>query len=335
MDSVTQFVLGAAVGEATLGKREGNKALLWGAIGGTIPDLDVAFNFVYSDVDALLMHRGFSHSILFAVLTAPILGYLISHLHRKSSTSWRDWSWLFFWSIFTHPLLDIFTNYGTGLWLPFSDFRVALNTIFVVDPLYTLPLLIGFLVVLFLSRKNDWRAKVNRLALLLSSVYLAFTVVNKLQVDRNIRHQLSQQKVRYESFMTVPTPFNNLLWSVVVKTEQGFYAGYYSILDEQPLSLDYLPQQAELLDDFKGQHEVNQLIKFSKGYFAVRQESHNLVFNDLRFGPVKGWFDPSSEFVFAFEIERKKGRTDVNRLVPALSPTKADMLKLLDRMLGK
>ncbi|MEQ9301501.1 MAG: metal-dependent hydrolase [Cyclobacteriaceae bacterium] len=335
MDSVTQFVLGAAVGEAVLGKREGKKALLWGAVGGTIPDLDVLFNFVYSEVDALLMHRGFSHSIVFAMLAAPILGYLISRLYRKSETSWIGWSWLFFWSIFTHPLLDIFTNYGTGLWLPFSDFRVALNTIFVVDPLYTLPLLISCLVLLFLSRKNAWRTKINHLGLLLSSVYLIFTVVNKLQVDSNIESQLSQQKMEYESFMSAPTPFNNVLWSVVVKTDGGFHTGYYSVFDKQPLSLDYLPQQSDLLDDLKSQHEVNQLIKFSKGYFAVRQESDNLVLNDLRFGPLKGWFDPSSEFVFAFGIDQKRGQADIKRLVPTLSPTEADFLRLVDRMWGK
>lgn len=65
MDSLTQIVLGAAVGEAVLGKKVGNKAMLYGAIAGTIPDLDVlARNFV-DTVTATEWHRGFSHSIFF------------------------------------------------------------------------------------------------------------------------------------------------------------------------------------------------------------------------------------------------------------------------------
>lgn len=146
---------------------------------------------------------------------------------------------------------------------------------------------------------------------------------------------MKEQQLEYESLITVPTPFNNVLWSVVVKTDGGFHTGYYSILDKRSLSLDYLPQQGELLDDLKSQHEVNQLIKFSKAYFAVRQESDNLVLNDLRFGPLKGWFDPSSEFVFAFGIDQKRGQSDIKRLVPASSPTEADLLRLVDRMWGK
>ena len=64
MDSLTQIVLGAAVGEAVLGRKIGNKAILWGAIAGTIPDLDVLSKLFVDDVTANEWHRGFSHSIL-------------------------------------------------------------------------------------------------------------------------------------------------------------------------------------------------------------------------------------------------------------------------------
>ncbi len=335
MDSVTQFVLGAAVGEAVLGKKEGNKALIWGAVGGTIPDLDVMFNLFYGDVDALFLHRGFTHSILFAVLTAPVLGYVVSRVHSTSITKWQGWSWLFFWSIVTHPMLDIFTNYGTGILLPFSETRVAFNTIFVVDPLYTVPLLFSFLAVLFLSRNNPWRSKLNRWALTLSLIYLSITVVNKVRVDRYVKKQLSLQEIAYRSFMTVPTPFNNLLWSVVIQSEQQYYVGYYSLFDKGELTLTSIEQKAGLIERIPSQHEVNQLIKFSKGYFAVSQEKDKLVFNDLRFGPLKGWFDPSSDYVFAFEITSEDGQVSVNRKAPTDNPTSADFQRLVDRIWAK
>ena len=143
MDSITQIVLGAACGEAVLGKKIGNKALLFGAIGGTIPDLDVFVgNLLYNNqIDAMLFHRGFMHSIFFAIIGAFVFGWLTYWLYnkgkRKGSTSQKDWILLFFWSLFTHPILDAFTPYGTQLFAPFSDYRVALNNISVADPAYT------------------------------------------------------------------------------------------------------------------------------------------------------------------------------------------------------
>ena len=115
MDSLTQIVLGAAVGEAVLGKKVGNKAMLYGAIAGTIPDLDVLARYFVDTVTATEWHRGFSHSIFFSVLFAPIFGWLIFRLERKREASFKDWSWLMFWGLFTHPILDAFTTWGTQL----------------------------------------------------------------------------------------------------------------------------------------------------------------------------------------------------------------------------
>ena len=151
MDSITQIVLGGAVGEAVLGKKVGNKAILWGAIGGTIPDLDTIPGQFLDTVSRLEIHRGFSHSIVFALLISPLLGWLIHRLYKKKNeaTFW-GWTQLFFWTIFTHPLLDIFTTWGTQLLWP-MDWRIAIQSIFVIDPLYTLPFLLCLIVVLFLN----------------------------------------------------------------------------------------------------------------------------------------------------------------------------------------
>src|SRR5699024_5177561 len=130
-DSLTQIVLGAPVGEAVLGKKIGNKAMLYGAVAGTIPDLDVFVDSVTDMVSALEIHRGFTHSILFSLLLAPVFGWLVSRYERHKNV--RDWSWLFFWCLLTHPLLDAFTTWGTQLFWPL-DIRVAFKTIFVIDP---------------------------------------------------------------------------------------------------------------------------------------------------------------------------------------------------------
>ena len=83
MDSITQFVLGAAVGQVILGKEAKNKALLWGAVAGTIPDLDIIPGQFVDTVTRLEMHRGFSHSLLFAFTGSFVFGYLVSKIHNR------------------------------------------------------------------------------------------------------------------------------------------------------------------------------------------------------------------------------------------------------------
>ena len=159
MDSLTQIVLGAAVGEAVLGKKVGNKAMLWGALAGTIPDLDVLARYFVDTVTAIEWHRGFSHSILFSIVFAPIFGWLVWQIHKKQNASWREWSWLFFWGLFTHPILDAFTTWGTQLFWPFK-IRLAFQSIFVIDPLYTIPFLIFVVLAAFQKRTSPKRESI-------------------------------------------------------------------------------------------------------------------------------------------------------------------------------
>ncbi len=83
MDSLTQVVLGAAVGEAALGKKIGNRAIVWGGIAGTIPDLDVLGNAFMTPVEALAFHRGITHALVFFVIAAPIFAWLTHQFYRQ------------------------------------------------------------------------------------------------------------------------------------------------------------------------------------------------------------------------------------------------------------
>ena len=150
MDSLTHIVLGAAIGEAVLGKKIGRKAMLWGALADTIPDFDVFAYPCVSDAQQLLVHRGITHSFFFIILMAPLLGWLFSKWFKKSEVSWKQWTLLFFLGMFTHVLIDSMTSYGTGWFEPFSSYRVSFNTIFVADPFYTIPFLVCVLIALIL-----------------------------------------------------------------------------------------------------------------------------------------------------------------------------------------
>jgi len=166
MDSLTQAILGAAVGEATLGRRLGNKALLWGAVLGTLPDLDVLYPFA-DPVSAFTWHRGPSHSIFVLAALTPLLVWLILKLHPQTANYRRRWYLLVLLVFGTHVLLDCFTVYGTQALWPLPLPPVGWATIFIIDPLYTLPLAVGVLAAAMLRRHPDraWRWNLAGLAL--------------------------------------------------------------------------------------------------------------------------------------------------------------------------
>lgn len=335
MDSLTQITLGAAVGEAVLGKKVGNKAPLWGAVAGIIPDLDVAVAAFMEPVQRLVFHRGLSHSILFAIAFAPLLGWIISKIHRDEGVGWKPWAHLSFWGLFTHALLDSFTTYGTQLFYPFSNYPVAFNTIFVVDPLYTVPFLACVIAALFLNRASPRRRLVNYLGIALSTAYLGLTVVNKLHVDSVIRASLERQQIRYDSFMTAPMPFNNILWRAVVISGDRALSGYYSLLDsDKTVTFQAMDRNTGLIEPLRNDWEISELMRVSKGYFAVMRDEGGLIFNDLRFGQF-GFEDSTGEnYVFAFNIQPNGSGVEVRRVSPEVRISRELLRRLAERVLG-
>jgi inner membrane protein len=373
MDSLTQITLGAAVGEVVLGKKAGNKAMLWGAIGGTLPDLDVFANLAADEISALAFHRAITHSFFFAALAPLVLGWLVHRLYRDGPGIqwWRDWllAWLslillvwlgaavmpipfqvglsiagvvglslvflpavaagsrllrrkgtwpgasqhdwtllFFWSIFTHPLLDACTTYGTQLLQPFSSYRVGWNNISVVDPLYTLPFLICLLIASFFSRESRTRRIFNWAGLILSCTYLLFTFYNKYRVNEIFTQSLKKQEIRYERFRTSPTIFNNILWQGVAESDTVFYEGEYSLLDTRPEidSFRTVAKNRHLVNGHENDRDLAILRWFSDDYFALRERDGRLYYYDLRFGSLPGNQEERS-FVFQFLLEMENG----------------------------
>ena len=177
MDSLTQIVLGIATAELVAGKKLQNKTFLYGAMLGTIPDLDIVVGKFLSDVEGVAIHRGLSHSFLFFVFLSPALGFLISKI-EKNKISFKSASLLSLSCLVTHVLLDVFTSWGTQILWPL-DYRFALKTIFVIDPLYTFPLLIS-LIFVWKNKDSLIRRKYVIRGLIISSSYLLITCILKL-----------------------------------------------------------------------------------------------------------------------------------------------------------
>ncbi|WP_159023290.1 metal-dependent hydrolase [Formosa sp. L2A11] len=299
MDSLTQIILGAAVGEAVLGKKIGNKAMLYGAIAGTIPDLDVLASHVTDTVSALELHRGFTHSILFSVVFAPIFGWIVSRFEHYRDV--KGWSWLFFWAFITHPLLDAHTTWGTQLFWPL-DLRIAYKTIFVIDPLYTVPFLVFLILAMRQKRGTKKRSMFNNWGLILSTAYLAITVALKGFAYTEFKAALQNQNIKYTALDTRPSPLNTILWTANVDTKDFYLVGYYSFFDSKPITFYKYAKHHEYVDQFKSNIKLKRMIAISKGWYTISKHNQHLYFNDLRFGTLSMQPD-AHNFVFKYEIK--------------------------------
>lgn len=336
MDSLTQIVLGASVGEAVAGKKAGNRAILWGAVAGTIPDLDVIPGLWLDTVDRLDFHRGFSHSILFCFLFAPVLGWLIHRIYKQGIVSTWKWTKLAFWCFLTHTLLDACTSWGTQLLWP-HDIRYALKTIMVVDPCYTLPFLTCVVWLMFKKKDSRFRRNLNIAGLTISTSYLVFTFINKQNINETFEAEFSRQNIEQVKYETKPLPFN-LLWSGTAEVTDGYYMGFYSLFDKTPeIEFHYFQKNHHLLEDFVKYDRVKRLLHLTQGFFTVERSTDGLKINDLRFGQTTGWETGDGEWVFVYYIKRNPENPDYPIIIQKTNTVKdarSMVPKIWKRMMG-
>ena len=325
MDSLSQLALGAAVGVAVMGRRTAVwKSAAWGALLGTLPDLDV----VIDHGDALLnmvLHRAETHALFWLTLLAPLVGAAIARLHGEWA-HWRRW-WLAAWLVLiTHPLLDTMTVYGTQLALPFSNHPFGVGSIFIIDPLYTLPLLVGVLVALGLVRRRPVGAlRANAWGLALSIAYLAWGVAAQQHVTSIAQASLARQGIQAQALLVTPTAFNTVLWRVVATTPTHYHEGFYSLLDTGPEpQWDVFDRGPALLAAYARDPAFQRLNTFAKGLVAMHAVDGRAHVSDLRMGQ-------TPTFSFTFDIGPaagpapdpqlalpRGGRPDVDRALPWL-----------------
>ncbi len=295
MDSISQMALGAAVGVAVMGRSVSPwRAATWGAVCGTLPDLDVLID--HGDaVRSMTLHRAETHALFFLSVASPVIAAGIAGLHRQRELFAR-W-WLAVWlALVTHPLLDTMTVYGTQLGRPFSDHPYGVGSVFIIDPLYTLPLLLGLGRTLFGARfRPGW----NHAGLVLSSAYLIWGVVVQQQVRGEARIALREQGIAPEHLLVSPTPFNSLLWRIVAIQGEHYHEAYRSLLDPagSALIFDRFARGQHLREALRGHDPVDRLATFSKGFYALQAVQGGVRISDLRMGQAPVYF-------FAFEVAR-------------------------------
>jgi inner membrane protein len=297
MDTLSQIALGAAVGVATMGRRTAVwKSALWGAVAGTLPDLDVLID--HGDpIRNMVLHRAETHAPFWLTLFSLPFSAAIARVHGEWAL-WRRW-WLAIWLVLiTHPLLDAMTIYGTQLALPFSNHPFGVGSVFIIDPLYTLPLLAGAVWAL-ITRGSQRGLAANAAGLMLSTLYLAWGFGAQQHVDGIARSSLASQGIAAERVLVVPTPFNSVLWRVLAISGGHYHEGFYSLLDAEPrIHFDRFPRGAGLEPEVREIDGVARLTAFSKGFFKLKQDGSRVLISDLRMGQ-----EPA--YIFTFAIAEK------------------------------
>ncbi len=301
MDSLTQLTFGAACGEAVLGHKVGRKALVWGAVLGTLPDLDV-FIPLGGPVNDFVYHRGFSHSLILLAILSPMIAWLITKIHPDTKRYYRGWVLLAFLVLEGSVLLDFLTIYGTQILWPFDTTPLAFPVLFIIDPLFTLPVLLGVLAALVLKRKRSLGHRINSVGLFLSLAYLAWAIGAGEIVERRVRDKLARQEVSYSQLIVSPAPFTTLLWRVVGIDKDRYFETYFSLFDQDtPLFVDSYPRNLAFMAGIEAHPPVVKLKNFTRGYYAFSTVGEDVVMTDLRMGS-------EPDYVFRFKVARLNDR---------------------------
>jgi inner membrane protein len=327
MDSISQIALGAAVGVAAMGRRTAVwKAALWGGVCGTLPDLDAFVDFG-DPIRNMTLHRGDSHALLWLTLAAPAIAAGIARLHAEWDRFGR-W-WLAIWLVLvTHPLLDVMTIYGTQLLRPFTDHPYGVGSIFIIDPAYTLPLLVGLGAALRLGHAVGLRW--NSAGLVLSTAYLAWSAAAQQHVTDVAQASLRAQGLAAERLLVTPTAFNTALWRIVAIDGDTYREGFYSLLDQTnesganapSITFDAFPRGTVLYQSLSQSRAVQRIAWFSHGFFRMAEHDDGVVsIADLRMGQ-------EPYYIFDFAVARRQSPT-----LASIAPTQVGSRPDIERAL--
>ena len=288
MDPLTQGVLAASLPQSISKKKSLGIIGLIGFLSGLAPDLDL---FIRSETDPLLFleyHRQFTHSLIFIPFGGFICALLTFLLFSKRfGFSFKE-TWLYStYGYATHGLLDACTSYGTLLFWPFSDARIAWNNISIIDPLFTIPIL---LLILLASIKKNKLFSI--LAIIWAISYLFLGVYQKneaLKVAKSIVNKRNHEIIRID---VKPSIGNLLLWKSIYETQDKYYIDAIRLGWNKKIFYGESINKINIQSSFpwlmiKSQQakDIERFKWFSNGYIAINPENKNQIL-DIRYSRI-------------------------------------------------
>ena len=302
MDSITHLFLGGAIAAAMAPANVRRKAILAGALINSLPDIDVIplFSLSNDPVVHMTWHRAATHSLLVLPLVAWALWYLLKSHWAPVRDEPRRWFWLIMVTLLAHPLIDAFTVYGTQLFWPLSLPPAMWSSLFIIDPVFTLPLVVACVLAWWL-RERPGAQRALTAGLLLSGAYLAWSLVAKWQVEHIAEQSLRERGLQAAPRFSVPMPFNTLLWRVVVMTPDGYLEGERSLVaDRGPMDFRSYASDTKSLAEVSNFPPVARLLWFNHHFMKAEVRHGELVLSDLRMGA-------EPDYTFRFAVAERSG----------------------------
>ncbi len=281
MDSVTQILFGGVIAAAGFRHRLGRRAVIAGGAIATLPDLDVLADLVGdpSVVDIWLHHRGVTHSFPVTLAVGAALGagiWAVERWRRRAAGRPDDpgrrsaWMWLGALSMVTHPVLDLFTSYGTQLLAPFSPARFAVNAMPIIDPVYSLPLLAVFLFALFTRHHVAAARRAAQLVLLYIGLYTTVAwgvgrhMEDRAREELRAIHPAAAASARVDAY---PVIFQIFWRRIVADLPDEILVGFASPFRAAPIDWQRIPRPdtVPVLTALHATHEARVFRWFADG----------------------------------------------------------------------
>jgi len=294
MDSITQMLFGATVAQAGFRRQLGRRALVAGALIASIPDADVALAWVGDRFAEWEHHRGLTHSLFFGPVVGPMIGWAIWRLERRTSRLAPDrdrlqaWIWLSVLALLTHPLIDLFTSYGTQLLWPLTTTRFAIDSMPIIEPIYSATLAIALVIGARSAVRPSTASNAAGVALLFVLVYSCIGWAINDKVERIAAADLG----RPAAVSAYPLLFQPYFRRVVAMTPENAYVGYYSVLNPKPIAWRTYPRESsEAIGVLRRarEAEIFEWFAMDKVLWRTLSEADGHTFvvaTDLRYGMI-------------------------------------------------
>ncbi|MDR0724857.1 MAG: metal-dependent hydrolase [Prevotellaceae bacterium] len=284
MDSLTHILTGAAIGQMFSEKNDkSRRPLVWGAIAGSIPDLDAIVQPFISQENSMLFHRGISHSLLLWALCSPLLALLLNKIGKGDKRSYFKWLKISVTAWLSHIVLDLFNTYGTGIFEPFSHARISYDAVNVIDLFYLIPILTMSVFCVFYLKNYVKKVLLASAVVTFSAIYIAVSVFIKISMENTAEMQCAKQNIRTARIISSPLPISNLAWKIVAETDDGHYVGTYYGFWKNYTPFRYIPKNMQLENELNAYDNFRKLKQFTKNCYALEQKDGQIFMTDLRF----------------------------------------------------
>jgi len=282
MNIFSYFLIGAAIGCLFAGKKIGNKALLYGGVCALFPCLDEGLALFFSCPASLYVAGGVSHSLLYCILLAPILGWILRKFVSKDLTV-VSWSVFAFLAMVSHCVFDILRVRGVGILEPFVHKRLALSIIPDVEFLSCIPLLFSFIAAMALKDLKQKRL-ISWFGMFLTSIFVTFAFLNKLSVQADFERRLDEQDVRYSRSEVFPVENTLFIWNCIAQDRDGFWMCYQSNLSKNDFDYNLALRNDYYLFELEDCMAVKRLTAYTRYFYVVEPTvNHTVLLHDLRY----------------------------------------------------